>query len=105
MEEAGLDVRVVDVAPTVRVALSGRLDTITAPEFQAQVLPLVEGASSCIIGCSGLSYLSSAGLRTFLLVHKRLMSSGARLALDGVAPAVREVLDLTGFSGIFDVLG
>lgn len=105
MEEAGLDVRVVDVAPTVRVALSGRLDTITAPEFQAQVLPLVEGASSCIIDCSGLSYLSSAGLRTFLLVHKRLMSSGARLALDGVAPAVREVLDLTGFSGIFDVLG
>lgn len=105
MEEVGLDVRVVDVAPTVRVALSGRLDTITAPEFQAQVLPLVEGASSCIIDCSGLSYLSSAGLRTFLLVHKRLMSSGARLALDGVAPAVREVLDLTGFSGIFDVLG
>lgn len=105
MEEAGLDVRVVDVAPTVRVTLSGRLDTITAPEFQAQVLPLVEGASSCIIDCSGLSYLSSAGLRTFLLVHKRLMSSGARLALDGVAPAVREVLDLTGFSGIFDVLG
>ena len=105
MEEAGLDVRVVDVAPTVRIALSGRLDTITAPEFQAQVLPLVEGASSCIIDCSGLSYLSSAGLRTFLLVHKRLMSSGARLALDGVAPAVREVLDLTGFSGIFDVLG
>lgn len=105
MNESSFAMHVVEEAPALRVALSGRLDTITAPEFQAQVLPLVEGASSCIIDCSGLSYLSSAGLRTFLLVHKRLMSSGARLALDGVAPAMREVLDLTGFSGIFDVLG
>ena len=49
MNESSFAMHVVEEAPALRVALSGRLDTITAPEFQAQVLPLVEGASSCII--------------------------------------------------------
>lgn len=105
MEEAGLDVRVVDVAPTARIALSGRLDTVSAPAFQEQALSLVADATTFVLDCSELSYLSSAGLRTLLLIHKRLMAKGARLALDGVVPSVRDVLDLTGFSGIFDVLG
>lgn len=105
MEEAGLDVRVVDGAPTARIALSGRLDTVSAPAFQEQALSLVADATTFVLDCSELSYLSSAGLRTLLLIHKRLMAKGARLTLDGVVPSVRDVLDLTGFSGIFDVLG
>ena len=105
MNESSFAMHIVEEAPALRVALSGRLDTITAPEFQAQVLPLVADATTFVLDCSELSYLSSAGLRTLLLIHKRLMAKGARLALDGVVPSVRDVLDLTGFSGIFDVLG
>ena len=52
-----------------------------------------------------LEYVSSAGLRVFLLMAKRLRAAGGKLALAEPAPGVREVLDISGFSTIFTICG
>ena len=56
----------------LNVSLSGRLDTMTAPELEAQIkgdLDTVEGA---VLDLAKLEYVSSAGLRVILSVHKAL---------------------------------
>jgi anti-sigma B factor antagonist len=48
------------------IALEGRLDTNTAPEFQAEAEPLLGGIDELMLDCEALDYISSAGLRVLL---------------------------------------
>ena len=99
-----MQITVVSEAPDVRIAVSGRIDTTTAGEFESSVAGLLAGARTFAIDCSDLEYLSSAGLRSLLVTHKRVsLGGGAALILEKVCPSVSEVLTITGFSGIFDV--
>ena len=67
------------------ISVTGRVDTTTAPELDAGLK--LEGTETLTLDLSGVPYMSSAGLRCLLTIV-------------GVQPAVREVLDITGFSGI-----
>ncbi len=98
-----MNITVTSEAPDVRIAVSGRVDTNSAPELTAFVDGLSGELAGLAIDCSDLEYLSSAGLRALLIAHKRVARSGGRLVLEYVSPAVTDVLALTGFSGIFDV--
>ena len=57
------------------VVLSGRLDATQAAAAQAY-LDRLQGVVT--LDCSGLQYLSSAGLGVFLKTHKRLLGAGGR---------------------------
>lgn len=98
-----MDITVISGAPDARIAVSGRVDTSTAPELTAFVSDLPGELTGLAVDCSGLEYLSSAGLRALLIAHKRVARAGGRLVLEHVSLAVLDVLTLTGFSGIFDV--
>ena len=79
------------------LALSGRLDTVTAPELEKAVAELLPQADSLVLDLGSLEYISSAGLRVILKAYKTLANKGG-LKLTGVQEAVREVFDITGFS-------
>ena len=81
------------------VALEGRLDTTTAPEFDSFVKDL-EGVSTLNINCKKLVYLSSAGLRVLLVAHKKM---NGEMKLTNVCELVMEVLELTGFADILTI--
>ncbi len=81
----------------VRLALAGRLDTITAPQLD-EALRALEASSDIILDFAELSYLSSAGLRVLLSAHKRAMTSGGCLRIRNANESVLEVFDITGFS-------
>jgi len=85
------------------VSVEGRLDTITAGDFEAKILPLVDSAGKLVIDMSGLEYISSTGLRVFLIAQKKIMQSGGRLVLCCLQPAIREIFDIAGFSTIFSI--
>ena len=53
------------------VSLEGRLDTTTAPELEVAIKDL-DGVTELIIDMAKLEYISSAGLRVFL-INNRLM--------------------------------
>lgn len=98
-----MEVKIMEGPETV-ITVSGRLDTTTCPEFEEKVRPTLEGAATQVkVDCSGLDYVSSAGLRQFLLLHKKIAGKGGKLTLCGLNPAVREIFNVTGFSAIFRI--
>jgi len=84
------------------VAVSGRVDTSTAPELSAALQ--LDDVRELQIDLTGVPYMSSAGLRCLLVAQKAMLASGGEMSLTGVHPVVMEVLDLTGFSSIFKIV-
>ena len=84
------------------IALEGRLDTTTAPELEAQLKKLLDGAETLTFDFSSLDYISSAGLRVLLSAHKAMSAKGG-LKITNVNEVVSEVFDVTGFSDILTI--
>lgn len=82
----------------LQVSVEGRLDTITAPDFESALLNNSEGVSSLVIDCEDLVYVSSAGLRVLLAAHKRMKGA---MKLINVCELVMEVFEMTGFADIW----
>jgi len=86
------------------VGLTGRMDAVTAPEFDRQFNAwLSEGENAFIINFSALEYISSAGLRSILSASKQLKANGGRSLFTGLTGPVKEVFELSGFYAIFDM--
>lgn len=82
--------------------MSGRLDTLSATDLAKEVKEInAQSFDTIEIEISGLSYISSSGLRCFVDLFKGSKSKGAAFIITGMQPAVREIFDLTGFSKIF----
>ena len=88
----------------VLVRLSGRLDSTAAPVAEESLSAALAGETPRLaIDMSGLSYISSAGLRVLLVVAKKVQQAKGKLALGGLGTNVREVFDATGFNTIFAI--
>ena len=83
---------------------SGRLDGFGAKEAE-KILPPVKSGSPLVFDCAELSYLSSAGVRFLLAVHKDAAAKGAKVALCALQPFCASVLEMSGLSGIIPVYG
>ena len=84
------------------LALEGRLDTISAPEFEAALKQVLEDAQTLTLDFSRLEYISSAGLRMLLMAHKAMASKGG-MKVTHVNEMVNEVFEITGFSDVLTV--
>jgi len=83
------------------LALTGDLGRATAEEVsRAQDLTMPE-TGAVVLDLSDVPYLSSAGLRVLLLLHRRARMRRQRLALVGVPAETRELLSTTGFLDAF----
>ncbi|OGV70638.1 MAG: hypothetical protein A3K19_01005 [Lentisphaerae bacterium RIFOXYB12_FULL_65_16] len=81
-----------------------RLDSTTAGAFEKHVTGAIEGGSRLIVlDCAELNYVSSAGLRAFLTGAKLAKSKQGRLVIGCPQVQVKEILDMTGFSGILPI--
>jgi len=84
------------------IAISGRLDTVTAPECEKKIRELIDGRNSkFVVDFDQLDYISSAGLRALLLMAKLLKEKDGEVCLANVKGNVRSVFDMSGFIAIF----
>jgi len=83
------------------VTIEGAVDGKTAPEAQGKITPLLQPNSAVILDMSKVNYMSSAGLRTLLLVYRQSSAQNSRLALVGVSEEVKDVMSMTGFLKFF----
>ncbi|ABQ67855.1 anti-sigma-factor antagonist [Rhizorhabdus wittichii RW1] len=88
---------------TLVISAAGRIDSTTAGELEAVLPARVRDHGAVVVDLSGVPYVSSAGLRVLLIGAKGAKAAGHRLVITGVAPAVREVFDISGFSKIFAI--
>lgn len=86
------------------VTVEGRIDTTTAGEFEKSMMDVIEvGCSKLILDCSALNYISSSGLRVFLVVQKKMSALKGQFRLTSLQPGIKEIFDISGFSSIFSI--
>ena len=86
----------------VTFTLRGRLDTLTAPDLEKEIMASIDGISELIIDFKGLDYISSAGLRV-ILSSLKLMNKQGSMKLVNVSDQVMEILEVTGFTEILTI--
>ena len=86
----------------LNVALSGRLDTETATDFDEQVVKELDGITSLTVDLADVMYVSSAGFRVLMLAAKELGPDGA-VSVTNANETVREAFDMTGLTEVLNV--
>lgn len=86
---------------TLIVAVSGRLDAVTAPAYEAKIRELIDANNRLVIDFAALEYISSAGLRGLLLTAKLLKAKNGEVCLANADGNVKSVFDMSGFSALF----
>lgn len=90
-----------DTGGVMVIAPAGRLDSNSAPALDAVLSGPAKTAPKLVVDLAAVDYISSAGLRVLLKAAKLARASGQKLALAGLAPQVREVFDVSGFTKLF----
>jgi anti-anti-sigma factor len=85
------------------LAISGKLDTSTAPKFQESLLAAFNEAKQVELNFASVAYISSAGLRVLLLGQKAAIAKGCSMSLVNVPAEIKEVFEMTGFSDILKI--
>ena len=81
------------------VTVSGRLDTTTAPQLEAEMKDALDDVKELVIDFSDLDYISSAGLRILLAIQKKMNKQGSML-VKGSNETIKEIFEVTGFTDI-----
>lgn len=85
------------------VKLLGKLDTNTAPDLEKSLGDNLAKLKAVDLDLTELVYISSAGLRVVLMVHKALTQAGGTFKILHPTDEVMEVLDMTGFSSFLNI--
>jgi serine/threonine-protein kinase RsbW len=89
----------------VIVSVSGRIDAITAPDFEKNLAEVIgTGEKTFLIRMDQLEYISSAGLRSILAIAKMLKAREGTLAFSELRGPVKDVFKISGFGSIFNSL-
>ena len=82
-------------AGAVTVKLNGSLDTVTAPELERQLAPVLGGPiRDLVFDLAQLKFISSAGLRIFASARKLLKEKGGQTSFIHMQPQIEEVFEI-----------
>ena len=84
------------------IVLSGRLDTVTAPQLEAELEKILSDSDALMLDMANLEYIPSAGLRVILKAQKAMNTKGT-MKLIHVGESIMEVFDITGFSDFLNI--
>ena len=89
------------LADTVKIYLSGRIDSNNARAVEQEAAAIISGSSGLhvVLDAGELEYISSAGLRILLHIRKEHPD----MVIENVGSDVYEILDMTGFTQMLDV--
>ena len=83
----------------------GRVDGANALEFQNALRAAIGEEDDVILDLEGLSYVSSAGLRVFLLVAKDLGKRRRRFSVCSLSDSIGKVFTISGFDRVIQAHG
>lgn len=84
------------------ISLAGRLDSNTSPILETELKASLEGVTELTMDFTGLTYLSSAGLRVILAAQKQMNRQG-KMVIVHVNDTVMEIFTVTGFVEILTI--
>jgi len=84
------------------VELRGRLDAATSRDVETFLLQKIDaGDRLLVLDLAGLEYISSIGLRVFMMAAKRVRVVDGKVVVCALQPAIQEVFTIAGFSALF----
>ena len=94
-------------ANAVVLRVEGRLDQDTCGAFTTDLMKSVDAAAAdgggVVLDLSGMEYVSSAGLRCFMLASRQAKAHHARIAVAALQPMVAEIFEISHFNLVFQV--
>lgn len=100
-----MEIRTAAESGVTVMTVIGRLDSVTSTALETEVKNrIAAGGTRLVFDLSALEYISSAGLRVFLIAARTLKDKGA-LALAAPMPLVRQVLEIAGVTSLLKVYG
>ncbi|MCP9926206.1 STAS domain-containing protein, partial [Synechococcus lacustris C3-12m-Tous] len=86
------------------VFIEGAVDSKTSSELRAFLDIEVSHEMPVALELSKVPFMSSAGLRTLLLLHQKTKNAGTQLALVGMVNEIIETMRITGFLQHFTLI-
>jgi len=88
----------------VVIHVTGRMDAVSSPDFEKAMDAWIEkGETTLVVDGSNLEYISSSGLRSVLIIAKKLKTREGRILLTSLTSVVKEVFEISGFSTIIPI--
>ena len=94
-------------ANAVVLRVEGRLDQDTCAAFTTDIMVHVKNdahsGGAVVLDLSGLEYISSAGLRCFMLASRQAKAQSGRILVAELQPMVKEIFEISHFNLVFSV--
>jgi anti-sigma B factor antagonist len=97
-----MEIRKETNAGTLNIAISGRVDTTTAPALENELKDSYDSCEALVLDFKDVEYISSAGLRVLLSAQK-VMSKKGGMKLVNVSRDIMEIFEVTGFTDILTI--
>ena len=84
----------------------GRIDHANSEDFRNSLGPFIDrcksGGDRMVLDLAGVDYISSAGLRCFMLAEKQARAQGGTIVVAAMQPVVKEIFEISRFTLVFD---
>jgi anti-sigma B factor antagonist len=81
--------------------ICGSIDGSTAPQLRDAIIETAQPERKLLLDLKGVNFMSSAGLRVMLLLHRQLQHSNSRVVLVGLVEPIYDAMEATGFLRYF----
>lgn len=99
-----MDIKKEKIGDFTVLRIKGRIDTVHSSTLEGEVNQLFDnGEKNLIFNCTEVDYISSSGLRVFLVAQKKAISTNGKLYLCNMQPTIQEIFRISGFSNLFRI--
>ena len=87
----------------ILIELSGEIDGSNVDEFELAMKEAYGKEKDIEVDLTELEYISSAGLRVFLITEKQIKQVGHKMIIKNVSDEIMDIFTVTGFVKLLDI--
>ncbi len=88
----------------VTIFIEGKMDTNSSPQVTEEISHYIGSAEKVILDLEKLSYVSSAGLRVFVMADQQLQAKAGELNVKNVPADIMDIFEMTGFDNMLTII-
>jgi anti-sigma B factor antagonist len=85
------------------IRLIGEIDGSNVDSFEAVMTEASQKCSELEVDLEKLEYVSSAGLRVFLITEKQMKQDGKKMIIKNVGEEIMDIFTVTGFVKLLNI--
>lgn len=85
----------------IQMQVMGAIDGSTSAELRQAIVDTAQPGCKLLLDMERVHFMSSAGLRVMLLLHRQLQQGDSRVVLVGLLEPIYDAMEATGFLKYF----